>query len=90
MIIKDLSVGFAKHDLKLVFKQIDISEPDRLLEFLDVLHVTDQTAKEGFITKTFTKKTAQNWCFLNGFFTPSLTCLQINRIWRGSPIEEVE
>ena len=60
LIIKDLKVEFAKHDLKLVFKQIDASEPDRQLEFLDVLHVTDQTAKRGFVTKNFTKKTAQN------------------------------
>ena len=66
MIIKVLTEEFAKHDLKLVFKQIDTSELDRLLEFLDVLHVNDQTAKGGFITKHFTKKTALNRCFLNG------------------------
>ena len=41
LIIKALTEEFAKHDLKLVFKQIDTSEPDRQLEFLDVLHVTD-------------------------------------------------
>ena len=28
--------------------------------------MTNQTAKGGFITKNFTKKTAQNRCFLNG------------------------
>ena len=49
-----------------MFKQVDTLEPDRQLEFLDVLHVTDQTAKGGFITKYFTKKTDQNWCLLNG------------------------
>ena len=51
-----LTVEFAKHDLKLLFKQIDTSEPDRKLEFLDVLRVIDQTAKGRFITKNFTKK----------------------------------
>ena len=49
-----------------MFKQVDTLEPDRQLEFLDVLHVTNQTAKGGFITKYFTKKTDQNWCLLNG------------------------
>ena len=66
LITKALAEEFPKHDLKLVFKQIDTSEPDRQLEFLDVLHVMDQTAKGEFITKNLTKKTAQNRCFLNG------------------------
>ena len=66
LIIKALAVEFAKHDLKLLFQQIDTLEPDTQLELLDVLHVTDQTANGGFITKNFSKKTAQNCCFLNG------------------------
>ena len=66
-IIKTLTVEFAKHYLKLLFKQIDTSEPDRQLEFLDVLRVIDQTAKGRFITKNLTKKTAQNRCFLIAF-----------------------
>ena len=65
-ITKVLTEEFAKHDLKLVFKQIDTSEPDRQLKFLNVLHVTDQTAKGGFITKNFTTKASQNRYFLNG------------------------
>ena len=65
-ITKALAVEFAKHDIKLVFKQIDTSESDRQFEFLDVLHVTDQSAKGGFITKNCTKKTAQNRCFSSG------------------------
>ena len=89
LIIKALTEEFAKHDLKLVFEQIDASEPDRQLEFLDVLHVMDQTAKGEFITKNFTEKTAQNQCFLNGSLH-LLKCLQINCIWKSSPIEEVE
>ena len=47
LIIKVFTEEFAKHDLKLVFKQIDTSKPDRQLEFLDVLQVTDQTAEGG-------------------------------------------
>ena len=63
LIIKALTEKLAKRDLKLVFKQMDTSEPGRQLEFLDVLHVMHQTAKGGFITKNFTKKTAQNRFF---------------------------
>ena len=66
LIKKALTEEFAKHDLKLVLKQINTSEPYRQLEFLNVLNVTDQTAIGGFITKNCTKKTTQNRCFLNG------------------------
>ena len=66
MIIKILVKELAKYDLKLVFKQIDTSEPDRELEFLIFLHETDQTAKEGFITKTFYKQNSPKLVFLNG------------------------
>ena len=73
-----------------MFKQVDTLEPDRQLEFLDVLHVTDQTAKGGFITKIFYKENRPELVPFKWFFTPTLKCLQINRIWRDSPIEEVE
>ena len=54
--IKALSEEFEKYDLKMVFKLIDTSEPDRQLEFLNVLHVRDQTPKGEFIKKILLRK----------------------------------
>ena len=56
LIIKALTEELAKRDLKLVFKQMDTSEPDRQLEFLDVLHVMHQTAKEDLLQKILLRK----------------------------------
>ena len=58
---------------------------------LDVLHVTDQTAKEGFITKkNIFEENGPDLMLFKWFFTPPLKSLQINCIWRGSLLEEVE
>ena len=44
--------------------------------------MTDQTAKRGFYKESSPESMLFKW-----FFTLPLNCLQINRIWRGSPIE---
>ena len=68
-IIKPLTLEFAKHDLKLLFKQIDTSEPDRQLEFLDVLRVIDQTAiKKNLLQKILLKNGPESMLFKR-FFT---------------------
>ena len=61
-----LTEGFNKYGLDLTFREIYTGNFNLEIEFLYVLHVTDHNAKNGFITKDFTKPTAIDQTFLNG------------------------
>ena len=61
-----LAEGFNKYGLELTFREIFTGDLNSEIEFLDVLHVTHPNAKNGFITKDFTKPTAIDQTFLNG------------------------
>ena len=56
---------FGDFGLRLTFRYLNNSSENQL-EFLDVLHVSNATARIGFVTKDFQKPTATYRCFLNG------------------------
>ena len=55
-----------KYELKLTFRKVSTNETGKSLEFLDVLHMIDNSNKFGFFTTSFVKETATNRLFLNG------------------------
>ena len=57
---------FQKYDLELSFRDINTSENNAGLEFLDVEHKIDSNFASGFYTRNFVKPTAINRTFLNG------------------------
>ena len=55
-----------EYELKLIFKKVSTNETGKSLEFLDVLHMIDNSNKFGFFTTSFIKETATKRLFLNG------------------------
>ena len=55
-----------KYELKLTFRKVSTNETGKSLEFLDVLHMIDNSNKFGFCTTSFIKETATKRLFLNG------------------------
>ena len=47
-----------EYELKLTFRKVSTNETGKSLEFLDVLHMIDNSNKFGFFTTSFIKKTA--------------------------------
>ena len=47
-----------EYGLKLTFRKVSTNETGKNLEFLDVLHMNDNSNKFGFFTTSFTKETA--------------------------------
>ena len=54
------------YELKLTFRKVTTNETGKSLEFLDVLHMIDNSNKFGFFTTSFIKETATKRLFLNG------------------------
>ena len=75
--IKVKEASFLKFHLESIFKSINRKNLGDEIEFLNVLHVIAPEVTGTFITKTFTKSTAENRCFLN--CTPYVY-KQINRL----------
>ena len=61
-----LTEEFKKYDLELTFRQITTKKDNQELEFLDVLHRSDNLAKKKFIITDYQKPTAKNARFLHG------------------------
>ena len=57
-----------EYELKLTFRKVSTNETGKSLEFLDVLHMIDNSNKFGFFTISFFKETATKRLFLNGNF----------------------
>ena len=55
-----------EYELKLTFRKVSTNETGKSLEFLDVLHMIDNSNKFGFFTTSFIKETATKRLFLNG------------------------
>ena len=55
-----------EYELKLTFGKVSTNETGKSLEFLDVLHMIDNSNKFGFFTTSFIKETATKRLFLNG------------------------
>ena len=55
-----------EYELKLTFRKVSTNETGKNLEFLDVLHMIDNSNKFGFFTTSFIKETATKRLFLNG------------------------
>ena len=55
-----------EYELKLTFRKASTNETGKSLEFLDVLHMIDNSNKFGFFTTSFIKETATKRFFLNG------------------------
>ena len=55
-----------KYELKLTFRKVSTNETGKSLDFLDVLHMIDNSNKFGFFTTSFIKETATKRLFLNG------------------------
>ena len=66
LIKEDLTKIFKNNQLELTFRQINTDEKGTEIEFLDVLHCTDDSSTWGFKLKNFVKPTAVNSVFLNG------------------------
>ena len=61
---------FGDFGFRLTFRYLNNSSENQL-EFLDVLHVGNATARIGFVTKDSQKPTAPYQCFFEWHFTPS-------------------
>ena len=61
--IKIKEVSFQKFHLESVFKSINRKKLGNEIEFLNVLFMAVHEVTGTFITKTFTKSTAENRCF---------------------------
>nr|CAB3263300.1 uncharacterized protein LOC108950347 [Phallusia mammillata] len=57
---------FALNNLEITFRRISTIQDGACLEFLDVLHIIDKTARCGFYTTNYVKPTAKGRLFLNG------------------------
>ena len=55
-----------EYELKLTFRKVSTNETGKCLEFLDVIHMIDNSNKFGFFTTSFIKETATKRLFLNG------------------------
>ena len=55
-----------EYELKLTFRKVSTNETGKSLEFLDVLHMIDNSNKFGFFTSSFIKETATKRLFSNG------------------------
>ena len=55
-----------EYELKLTFRKVSTNETGKRLEFLDVLHMIDNSNKFGLFTTGFIKETATKRLFLNG------------------------
>ena len=63
---KALVKNFKDYELDLTFREVSTGGYEQQVEFLDVLHVTDENSPHGFYTKDFIKPTAVGHQFLNG------------------------
>ena len=61
-----LTTNFERYGLELTYREISTKKDDQEIEFLDVLHVSDEKATNGFYTKDYVKPTAIGQAFLNG------------------------
>ena len=55
-----------EYELKPTFRKVSTNETEKSLQFLDVLHMIDNSNKFGFFTTSFIKETATKRLFLNG------------------------
>ena len=58
-----------EYKLKLTFRKVSTNETGKSLEFLDVLHMIDNSNKFGFFTTSFITETATKRLFLNAILT---------------------
>ena len=61
-----LSETFAKYDLILKYREINTTEENGELEFLDILHKISPHSQFRFITTDYVKPTALDRCFIQG------------------------
>ena len=61
-----LSETFAKYDLTLKYRDINTTEENDELEFLDILHKISPHSQFRFITTDYVKPTALDRCFIQG------------------------